>query len=73
MGVQGAVDQATKMKLAALAAALAHEPGGIDSLVQKSYQFVQAKAQNVGVDEHGRRRLAAWGHKARREAVGGIL
>ncbi|HET6398749.1 MAG TPA: acetyl-CoA carboxylase biotin carboxylase subunit [Candidatus Thermoplasmatota archaeon] len=73
LGVQKAVDHATAMKLAALAAALNHEPGGIDSLVQKSYNIIQAKAQNVGVDEFGRRKLSQWGHKARREAIGGLL
>ena len=73
MGVAAAADQATKQKLAALAAALAEEPGGIDAMVQKSYSFQQAQAKNVGVDEFGRRRLSAWGHKSRREGVGGIL
>ncbi|MFO1535395.1 MAG: hypothetical protein ABR586_07005, partial [Thermoplasmatota archaeon] len=70
MGVQAAVDHATKQKLAALAAALAQEPGGIDSLVQKSYQFQQSAAKNVGVDEFGRRRLSAWGRRGRYEGQG---
>ncbi len=71
LGIEAQADEATARKLAALAAALSEEPGGIDALVQKSYQFVQSKAGNVGVDEHGRRRLSQWGHKARREALGG--
>jgi acetyl-CoA carboxylase biotin carboxylase subunit len=70
MGVQAAVDHATKQKLAALAAALAQEPGGIDSLVQKSYQFQQSAAKNVGVDEFGRRKLSAWGRRGRYEGQG---
>jgi acetyl-CoA carboxylase, biotin carboxylase subunit len=73
MGVEEAASAETKRKLAALAAALAMEPGGIDSIVQKTYQFAQSAAKNVGVDEFGRRRLSAWGLKGRRETVGGIL
>ncbi|MEA3190625.1 MAG: acetyl-CoA carboxylase, biotin carboxylase subunit [Thermoplasmata archaeon] len=73
MGVEEAVTKETKVKLAALAAALAQEPGGIDSLVQKAYQFKQSAATNVGVDEFGRRRLSPWGQKGRREAIGGLL
>ncbi|MES2154545.1 MAG: acetyl-CoA carboxylase biotin carboxylase subunit [bacterium] len=72
MGVQAAVDHATKQKLAALAAALAQEPGGIDSLVQKSYQFQQSQAKNVGVDEFGRRKLSAWGRRGRYEGQGRV-
>jgi acetyl/propionyl-CoA carboxylase alpha subunit len=70
MGVEDAASEETRLRLAALAAALSHEPGGIDSLVQKSYSFRQSAAKNVGVDEFGRRRLSAWGQKGRREAVG---
>lgn len=72
MGVEEAATEETRMRLAALAAALAQEPGGIDSIVQKAYQFQKSAATNVGVDEHGRRRLNQWGHKARKEALGGL-
>ena len=73
VGVEEAASRDTKKKLAALAAALAQEPGGIDSIVQKTYQFAQSQARNVGVDEFGRRRLSPWGLKGRREGVGGLL
>ena len=72
MGVEEAASEETRVKLAALAAALSKEPGGIDSLVQKSYSFKQSAAKNVGVDEFGRRRLSAWGKKGRREAAGAM-
>jgi acetyl-CoA carboxylase biotin carboxylase subunit len=70
LGVNESADEETKLMLAALAAALAQEPGGIDAMVQKSYRFRQNAAANVGVDEFGRRRLNAWGQRARRESVG---
>ncbi|MHB8634830.1 MAG: ATP-binding protein, partial [Thermoplasmatota archaeon] len=72
-GVQEGSDHATRVRVAALAAALAQEPGGIEAFVQKGYPFQQSSATNVGVDEFGRRRLSAWGVKGRREAVGGLL
>ncbi len=71
LGVQEDADVGTKRKLAALAAALAEEPGGIDALVARNYAFRQNAAGNVGVDEFGRRRINAWGQRARREAAGG--
>ncbi|MEA3144511.1 MAG: acetyl-CoA carboxylase, biotin carboxylase subunit [Thermoplasmata archaeon] len=70
MGVEEEASEETKQKLAALAAALAHEPGGIDSMVLKSYAFKQSAAKNVGVDEHGRRRLSPWGRRGRYEGQG---
>jgi len=70
MGIEVEVDAATKRKLAALAAALASEPGGIDAQASHGYVFIQNKAGNVGVDEHGRRRLTAWGQKGRRDSTG---
>ncbi len=70
MGVEATATEETKVKLAALAAALAHEPGGIDSLVQKTYAVKQASATNVGVDEYGRRKLSAWGRRGRYENIG---
>jgi pyruvate carboxylase subunit A len=70
MGVEEQVTEEHKVKLAALAAALAQEPGGIDAIVQKSYAFQQSTAKNVGVDEFGRRRLSAWGRRGRYEAQG---
>jgi len=72
LGIEAEADVAVKRRLAALAAALAQEPGGIDALVQKSYSFRQSAAGNVGVDEFGRRRLNAWGRKSRGEAIGGL-
>ncbi len=73
LGKEEETDAATKRKLAALAAALSQEPGGIDSMVAASYVFIQNAAGNVGVDEHGRRKLTSWGVKGRREATGGLL
>ena len=70
MGVEEAASEDAKRKLAALAAALAHEPGGIDSLVLKNYTVRQSTAKNVGVDEFGRRRLSAWGRRGRYEGQG---
>jgi acetyl-CoA carboxylase biotin carboxylase subunit len=70
MGVEQAASEETKAKLAALAAALAQEPGGIDSLVLKNYTVRQSTAKNVGVDEYGRRRLSAWGRRGRYEGQG---
>ncbi len=70
MGEEEQADDVTKRRLAALAAALAQEPGGIDALVAKNYNFKVAIAGNVGTDAHGRRRLNAWGNRARRESVG---
>ncbi len=72
MGVAEDADEATKRRVAAIAAALTQEPGGIDAWVAKNYGFGQSPGK-VGVDEHGRRRLNAWGHKGRREAAGGLL
>ncbi len=69
-GIQEDADMETKKKLAALAAALAQEPGGLDAFVAKNYGFGQSAAGNVGVDEFGRRRLNAWGSRGRRENVG---
>lgn len=59
--------------LAALAAALHEQPGGIDAFVQKNYGFGHSVAGNVGVDAHGRRKLNAWGQRGRKEAAGGGL
>lgn len=73
MGVQAEADDGTKRRLAAIAAVLAEEPGGIDAWVAKNYGFGQSGAGNVGVDEHGRRRLNAWGNKGRRESSGAFL
>jgi acetyl-CoA carboxylase biotin carboxylase subunit len=73
MGVEEEASEETRQQLAALAAALSMEPGGIDSVVAKNYQFRQASAKNVGVDEHGRRRLNQWGNKGRRESIGGLM
>lgn len=70
MGIEEAVTEDAKVRLAALAAALAHEPGGIDSIVQKSYQFNQSTAKNVGVDEYGRRKLSPWGRRGRYQSQG---
>ncbi len=70
MGVEETATDDTKRRLAALAAALAHEPGGIDSLVLKAYSFKQSSAKNVGVDEYGRRRMSAWGKRGRSDSVG---
>jgi acetyl-CoA carboxylase biotin carboxylase subunit len=72
LGVEEKADGDRRKQLAALAAALAHEPGGIDSMVQKSYAIRQSAAGNVGVDEFGRRRLSAWGRMARSDALGGL-
>ncbi len=71
--LQGIQEEATieaKRRVAALAAALAQEPGGVDALVAKSYSFKQSSAENVGVDRYGRRRTNAWGQRSRREATG---
>ncbi len=68
--LNAAASEETKAKLAALAAALAQEPGGIDSLVLKNYTVKQSTAKNVGVDEYGRRRLSAWGRRGRYEGQG---
>jgi acetyl-CoA carboxylase biotin carboxylase subunit len=70
MGAEEAASEETRLRLAALAAALAHEPGGIDSMVQKSYNFRQSAAKNVGVDEYGRRKLSPWGRRGRYQAQG---
>jgi acetyl-CoA carboxylase biotin carboxylase subunit len=70
LGVEEAASDDTKRKLAALAAALSHEPGGIDSLVLKNHTIRQSTAKNVGVDEYGRRRLSAWGRRGRYESQG---
>jgi acetyl-CoA carboxylase biotin carboxylase subunit len=70
LGVEEEASEEAKQKLAALAAALAQEPGGIDSMVLKSYAFKQSAAKNVGVDEHGRRRLSPWGRRGRYEGQG---
>ncbi len=70
MGVRAEADDGTKRRLAAIAAVLVNEPGGIDAWVAKNYGFGQSGAGNVGVDEHGRRRLNAWGSKGRRESSG---
>ncbi|MGB0651662.1 MAG: acetyl-CoA carboxylase biotin carboxylase subunit [Thermoplasmatota archaeon] len=72
-GIEEAADAGTKAKLAALAAALAEEPGGIDAMVAHRYAFQQNEAGNVGVDKWGRRRTTAWGQRARREASGVAL
>jgi acetyl-CoA carboxylase biotin carboxylase subunit len=61
-GVQAEADGATKTLLAALAAALAQEPGGIDAWCTRSYGFSAANGR--------RRTLDAWGEKARRENTG---
>jgi acetyl-CoA carboxylase biotin carboxylase subunit len=70
MGIEEEASEETKQKLAALAAALAQEPGGIDSMVLKAYAFKQSAAKNVGVDEHGRRSLSPWGRRGRYEGQG---
>jgi acetyl/propionyl-CoA carboxylase alpha subunit len=70
MGVEEEASEETKQRLAALAAALSHEPGGIDSMVLKAYAFKQSAAKNVGVDAYGRRRLSAWGRRGRYEGQG---
>jgi acetyl-CoA carboxylase biotin carboxylase subunit len=70
MGLEEEATKEVREKLAALAAALAQEPGGIDSLVQKAYHFQQASAKNVGVDEYGRRKLSPWGRRGRYEVQG---
>ncbi|MGB1586417.1 MAG: acetyl-CoA carboxylase biotin carboxylase subunit [Thermoplasmatota archaeon] len=59
-----------KQLLAALAATMSLQPGGIDAFVAKNYGFSTNAADNVGVDAHGRRKLNAWGSKGRREASG---
>ncbi len=69
-GVQEEASTEIKLKLAALAAALNQEPGGIDAFVAKSYGFGKSNGKNVGVDEFGRRRLNAWGQRSRRESAG---
>jgi len=72
MGKEKTLETDAQLRLAALAAALNQEPGGIDSLVAQNYVFVQNAAGNVGVDAHGRRRLSAWGQKGRNETSGGF-
>jgi acetyl-CoA carboxylase biotin carboxylase subunit len=72
LGVAEEADEATKRRVAAIAAALSQEPGGIDAWVAKNYGFGQSPGK-IGVDAHGRRRLNAWGHKGRRESSGGML
>lgn len=69
-GIQEEAGDEMKRKLAAMAAALAQEPGGIDSFVAKSYGFGRNPGTNVGVDEFGRRRLNSWGNRARKENAG---
>lgn len=66
LGNQAGASDAAKRRLAAIAAVLAEQPGGIDAMVAKNYGF---KA-GVGVDEHGRRKLNAWGQRSRGESNG---
>ncbi len=73
LGVRDEADEDTKMMLAALAAALSTQPGGIDAWCTKSYGYGKSPAGNVGVDAHGRRSLNAWGQRGRRESIGGGL
>ena len=73
MGEAEAVGDDRKRLLAALAAAMATQPGGVDAFVTKNYGFNTNAADNVGVDPHGRRRINAWGAKGRREASGVTL
>jgi acetyl-CoA carboxylase biotin carboxylase subunit len=70
MGVEEAASDDAKAKLAALAAALNHESGGIEAMVLKNHTVKQSTAKNVGVDEFGRRRLSAWGRRGRYEGQG---
>ena len=69
-GVEETATAERKQMLAALAATMALQPGGIDAFVAKNYGFSTNTADNVGVDAHGRRKLNAWGSKGRREASG---
>lgn len=69
-GVEEEASVETRRRLAALAAALAQEPGGIDAFVAKNYGFGRSNAPNVGLDAHGRRNLNAWGQRGRRENAG---
>jgi len=73
LGQDTDADVGRRRFVAALAAALACEPGGVDAFVAKNYGFGQALAGDAGVDEHGHRHLNAWGAKARREGTGGGL
>jgi acetyl-CoA carboxylase biotin carboxylase subunit len=66
MGIQEGASDAAKRRLAAIAAVLSEQPGGIDAMVAKNYGF---KA-GLGVDEHGRRQLSAWGQRSRGESNG---
>ncbi len=66
-GVAEETDAGTRKLLAALAAAMSQEPGGIDAFVNRNYGF---KSANGDADEHGRRVLNSWGQRARRENSG---
>ncbi len=72
-GVEEAAADRQRVMVAALAAAMSQEAGGIDAFVSRNYGFATNGAGNVGVDEHGRRRLNAWGSRARKENAGAGL
>lgn len=69
-GVQETADEETRALLAAVAAALMQEPGGVDANTRRRRTPARELPAWAGLDAHGRRDLGGWGRRAVTEGAG---